>query len=162
MKTAEIQDKKRLFRILAGATADEVAGLAENIRNTYTVTMIKEPAKTLAMIKLREPVKNSLFYIGEMIASEAVVMIDGTKGMAVTMGDDFGKVLNMAIIDAACNSGTFTGTKRLLELEEQQKIRIEKENAMHLNTQVSFHAMDTESLESPPHIRSAEDKEGSS
>lgn len=144
MITAKELDKKRLFRIMAKADAFDIAELADPIRGAHSITVIKDPAKTLAMIKLREPVKNSLFYIGEMIVCEAVVMVDECKGMAVTMGDDFEKVLNMAIIDAACNQGIFTAMERLFQLEEEQQIQIEKENAMHLNTMVQFNVMDTE------------------
>ena len=34
--------------------------------------------------------------------------LDDVVGTAVTIGDDFDKVLNMAVIDAACNKGVFT------------------------------------------------------
>lgn len=137
-------DKKRLFRIMAKASDEEIRELANDIIADHTVMVIKEPAKTLAMIKMREPVKESLFYIGEVIVCEAVVMVDGTRGMAVTMGDHFEKVYHMAVIDAACNQGIFAGEKRLLELEEQQITRKEKENAMHLKTMVNFQSMDSE------------------
>jgi alpha-D-ribose 1-methylphosphonate 5-triphosphate synthase subunit PhnG len=96
------------------------------------------------MIKLREPVKESLFYLGEVMVSEAVVELDGVKGMAVIMGDDAEKVLNMAIIDAACNSGVFEGWSDLLALEREQLEQERRENAMHLQTMVNFRSMDTE------------------
>ena len=64
---------------------------------------MKAPAKTLAMIKLREPVKNSLFYLGEALVCDTVVELGGTKGTAVVLGDDFDKVSSMAVIDAAFN-----------------------------------------------------------
>ena len=96
------------------------------------------------MIKVREPVKESLFYIGEAIVCEAVVEIDGVKGIAVTMGDDFEKVLDMAIIDAAVNKGIFDGMDTLHELERQQTDRVMRENALHLKTMVNFESMDQE------------------
>ena len=137
-------EKKRLFRILAKADDGVVRDLAEEIMDRHSVTVIKEPSKTLAMIQLREPVKESLFYSGEVMVCEAVVLLDGTRGMAVTMGDHFDKVFHMAVIDAACNKGIFHGHERLLALEKEQAIREEKENAMHLKTMVNFTAMDSE------------------
>lgn len=139
-------DKKRLFRIMAKADDEVIKELAEEIMQDYSVTVIKEPSKTLAMIKMREPVKESLFYIGEVIVCEAVVLLEDTKGMAVTMGDHFEKVIHMAVIDAACNKGTFAGEERLLELEKEQIRLVEQENAMHLNTMVKFTSMDTEAV----------------
>ena len=64
--------------------------------------------------------------------------------MAVIMGDDFEKVLDMAIIDAACNKGVFTDEMLLVELEKAQQIRAEKENAMFMQTMVNFTTMTPE------------------
>lgn len=139
-----MMEKKRMFRILSRAQDAQVKELAEEIMGSHTVTVVKGPAKTLAMVKLREPVQESLFYLGEVIVCEAVVTVDGVRGMAVTMGDHFEKVLHMAVIDAACNREIFTGQARLLELEEGQRRQEEKENAMHLNTMVNFRSMDSE------------------
>lgn len=139
-------DKKRLFRIMAKASDEEIRVLAEEIMDRHEITVIKEPVKTLAMIKMREPVKQSLFYIGEVIVCEAVVMVDQGRGMAVTMGDHLTKVYHMAVIDAACNSGIFTGEERLLAMEKRQIEREEKENAMHLNTKVDFNSMNPEAV----------------
>jgi alpha-D-ribose 1-methylphosphonate 5-triphosphate synthase subunit PhnG len=137
-------DKKRLSRILAKAESSVVAELAEKIKRRHSIVMVKEPNKTLAMVKMREPVRESLFYIGEVMVCEAVVELDGTKGIAVAMGDDFEKTLNMAILDAACNKGVFPDEGLLVELENAQVEREQKENAMHLKTMVRFHSIDQE------------------
>ncbi|MFT3952321.1 MAG: phosphonate C-P lyase system protein PhnG [Oscillospiraceae bacterium] len=137
-------DKKRLFRIMAKAERGVILALAEKISRSYAVVVVKEPSKTLAMIKLREPVKSGLFYIGEVIVTEAVVELAGTKGIAVNMGDDFEKTLGMAVIDAACNKGIFADEPALLALEAEQLAYAEKENAMHLKTMVNFNSMDGE------------------
>lgn len=137
-------DKKRLFTIMAKASAGDVASLAEELKARHAVVIVKEPQKTLAMIKMREPVKETLFYIGEALVSEAAVELDGAQGAAVTMGDDLDKTLNMAIIDAACNRGVFRGEAALLELEMLQRLFEMKENAMHMKTMVSFNSMDAE------------------
>jgi len=137
-------EKKRLSKVLAKADGKDIAALSAEIQKTHNPIIIKEPDKTLAMIKMREPVKQSLFYIGEVIVCEAVVEIDGTKGIAVTMGDDAKKTLDMAIIDAAVNKGIFGDMDTLLELEKEQNDRVMRENAMHLKTMVNFESMDQE------------------
>jgi len=137
-------DKKRLTKILARADRQDVAALSADIRKTHCPIVVKEPGKTLAMIKMREPVKQSLFYIGEVIVCEAAVEIDGVRGIAVAMGDDAEKTLDMAIIDAAINKGVFTGMDMLLELERKQIDKVARENAMHLKTMVNFESMDQE------------------
>lgn len=137
-------EKKQLFTILANADQNTVAALAEKLKIEHKIVLIKEPSKTLTMIQMREPVKQSLFYLGEVIVCEAVVELDGVKGIAVTMGDNTEKVLNMAVIDAAFNKGVFTGTDMLLALEAEQKDLIMRENALHLKTMVNFNSMDEE------------------
>ena len=137
-------DKKRLFKIMANAGREEVAQMAEKLKQNHDIVIIKEPSKTLTMIKMREPVKGSLFYIGEVIVTECIVELDGERGMAVTMGDDFEKTLDMSVIDAACNKGVFNDEDNLLELEKNQILKLQRENAMHLKTMVSFNSLDRE------------------
>ena len=137
-------EKKRFFRILGKASRQQVSALAAPYKEKQRITVIKEPAKSLAMIRMREPVKESLFYLGEVIVCEASVLLGQTKGTAVTMGDDFENVMDMAVLDAAVNAGIFQGEDALLILEAAQTAETEKENALYLNTMVSFTAMDAE------------------
>ena len=137
-------EKKRFFRILGRASRQQVSALAAPYKEKQRITVIKEPAKSLAMIRMRAPVKESLFYLGEVIVCEASVLLGQTKGTAVTMGDDFEKVLDMAVLDAAVNAGIFQEEDALLILEAAQTAETEKENALYLNTMVSFTAMDAE------------------
>ena len=65
-------EKKELFRIMAAADGSMLRELAQPLAEKYGVSVVKAPAKTLAMIKLREPVKNSLFYLGEALVCDTV------------------------------------------------------------------------------------------
>lgn len=135
-------DKRRLSKILVRATSSEVRDISDNLKKNYHPTMVNEPGKTLAMIKLRDPVKNGSFYLGEVIVSEATVEIDGVLGLGVAMGDDEEKVVNMAIIDAAINKGIFTEYNRLEQLEAAQDRLEMKQYAINLKTMVNFESMD--------------------
>lgn len=140
-------EKKRLFRILSRAERSDVIRLGQELQQQYPVTIVKKPEKSLTMIRMREPVKKSLFYLGEAIITEAVVTLEGTVGTAVTMGDDFEKTLYMAVIDAAENRGVFAHNDLLLEWEQAQQRRIAQENAMFQKTKVDFHSMDSEAAQ---------------
>ncbi|MDR2715081.1 MAG: phosphonate C-P lyase system protein PhnG [Coriobacteriales bacterium] len=140
----EHMDKKRLSRILARASKADLAVLSAEIQKAHEPLIVKEPGKTLTMIKMREPVKQSLFYLGEVIVCEAIVELDGIKGAAVLMGDDTEKVLDMAIIDAAINKGVFDSMDKLQQLEKEQESLIQRENALHLKTMVNFESIDKE------------------
>lgn len=137
-------EKKRLSRILAKADASLIREYAAEIKAAHETMIIKKPEKSLTMIKMREPVKESLFYLGEVMITEAMVEVEGQKGIAVLMGDQFEKTLDMAVIDAAVNAGVFTHEAELEALEKQQMEKLEKENAMFLKTMVNFHSMDAE------------------
>lgn len=137
-------EKRRISKILARASKEQVKRLADEIKEKYSPVIIKAPEKSLTMIRMREPVQESLFYLGEVIVSEAIVDLDGAKGVAVMMGDDFDKVLDMAVIDAACNKGVFQRYDFLFQLEKEQTLQLEKENALFMQTMVSFHSMDSE------------------
>lgn len=137
-------EKRRISKILARAGKDQVKRLADEIKKDYSPVIVKAPEKSLTMIRMREPVRESLFYLGEVIVSEAIVDLVGAKGVAVLMGDDFDKVLDMAVIDAACNKGVFQRYDILEQLEKEQTLRLEKENALFMQTMVNFHSMDPE------------------
>ena len=92
-------EKKELFRIMAAADGSMLRELAQPLAEKYGVSVVKAPAKTLAMIKLREPVKNSLFYLGEALVCDTVVELGGTKGTAVVLGDDFDKTAVLAALE---------------------------------------------------------------
>lgn len=140
-------EKKRLFQILARADRHDVIALGELYRKNHPVVIIKQPEKSLTMIRMREPVKRSLFYLGEAIVTDATVTMGDTTGTAVTLGDDFEKTLYMAILDAACNKGVFHSEDILLQWEEKQVQQLERENAMFQQTKVDFHTMDGEAHE---------------
>ena len=137
-------EKKRLFKIMSKADRDIIISIAEDIKKKKEIVVVKTPEKVLTMIKMREPVKESLIYLGEVIVTEATVSIDGVNGTAVAMGDDYEKTLGMAIIDAAFNCNLFENEEQFLALEKEQTIKDEKENAMFKKTMVNFHSMDSE------------------
>ena len=133
--------KKRLFQILSNLEEIKVLEYAAEIKEEAEIIIIKNPEKSLAMIKMREPVKSSLFYIGEVIITEAIVLVNNNKGMAVTMGDNYEKTLSMAIIDGAINAGIFRHYNQLVRFEQEIKIEEEKENSLFMKTKVDFHTM---------------------
>lgn len=141
-------NKKELFRIMAAADGSILRELAQPLAAKYGVSMVKEPAKTLAMIKLREPVQNSLFYLGEALVCDAVVELGGTKGTAVVLGDDFDKVRAMAVIDAAFNKKVAETAELITVLERlaaRRQKELELENGLYAKTIVDFQSMDQES-----------------
>lgn len=74
---------------MAAADGSILRELAQPLAEKYGVSVVKA-AKTLAMIKAREPVKTVWFYLGEALVCDTVEL-GGTKGTAVVLGDDLTK-----------------------------------------------------------------------
>lgn len=138
-------NKKELFRIMSKSPRASILELAEAVRSRHEIRIVKQPAKTLVMLKMRETVAGGEFYLGELLACEAMVELDGKRGFALTAGDDFDKVLAMAVIDSAFNAGT-AETGELLEqlavLGKRIALEERKEWGASLKSRVQFNTME--------------------
>lgn len=136
--------KKELFRVLNRATREEVLSISGSLEEKYQIMEIKPAQKALAMIKVREPVANSLFYMGELLCCECMVEINGHKGFAVLSGDDFEKVTAAAAIDGALN-GELAEVPRIVKhleaLEIKQREDRKPMNAQIMKSKVNFSVM---------------------
>jgi alpha-D-ribose 1-methylphosphonate 5-triphosphate synthase subunit PhnG len=142
-------DKITLSRICAYAGSARLASLAEKAAEGREAALLKGPEKTMVLLQVQEPVRHSRFYLGEVLAAYCVVELDGIRGAAVLMGDDFDKARDAAVLDAA-HSGSFPGFAlvegELLRLEEQRKAELAKEAAEIRKTQVSFQSLEDREL----------------
>ncbi|KUO69224.1 MAG: hypothetical protein APF77_03090 [Clostridia bacterium BRH_c25] len=138
-------DKKEMFRIMARSHRDKIIELAGEIEKSHQVVVVKKPAKTLVMLKMLESVANSEYFLGELLACEAMVKIGEKRGMALTAGDDFEKVLAMAVIDAAFNARvdeTHWLTDRLNEMGTLVSSQERKEFGRSLESKVQFRVVE--------------------
>lgn len=119
--------------------------LVKEIEDKYEVKEIESPNNGLVMIKMRETAKNSLFYLGEILVSEAKVFVNGSLGMGIVVGNRPELAYNLAVIDGAYKAGVDEASaweKVLLE-EEGNILKIERrETAKVLKTKVDFTTMD--------------------
>ena len=53
--------KQKLSSIMAGASGEELSAIANQIKADSAVQILKEPQKTLVMVKVRESVKIRYF-----------------------------------------------------------------------------------------------------
>jgi len=138
-------DKKTISAVLAQSPREAVIALAAEISGVRSVVLVKPAEKTLVMLKVREPVKRSLFYLGEVIATECLVEVDGKRGASVLMGDDAEKARAMAVLDAT-HTARFPEWQdlemKIHELNEDARQRRAKEAALHRKTQVRFTIME--------------------
>lgn len=139
-----MMNRRELSAILAGASAQEVEAAAQEIKDTCEIQILKQPQKTLVMVKVRESVKKSLFYLGEILATECMVTVNGKKGASVMAGDNFEKCISAAVIDGFLNDETQDHSKvleQIRKLGEKQKREREKLNRQLRKSKVNFNVM---------------------
>lgn len=137
--------RKRRTKILIRGNRNLSNMLREEIESKYKVSVINEPNYGLVMIKTRETAKNTLFYLGETLVTEATVYVNGKIGLGIVQGDEPELAYNLAVIDGAYNiNAVETVTwKKLLIKEEIEIERVEKiRNNKILETKVKFETMD--------------------
>ena len=136
--------KKEMSAILARASKEELDEIAARIEAECKVEILKEPQKTLVMVKARESIRRSLFYLGEVLETECIVVVNGTKGYSVVAGDNEEQCLAAAIIDAAVNADldqVYGISEKLQQLKTQQEKKRARLNAEILKSKVNFNVM---------------------
>ncbi len=137
-------NRKRRTEILINGSKDLSRTLAAQIEGKYDVKIVEEPNNGLVMIKMREGSKKSLFYLGEVLVTEAKVQIEGQLGIGIVKGIDLDLAYWLAVVDAAYNADLeeIESWEKILE-EEEIKINNEvvKLQSKVLMTKVNFETM---------------------
>ena len=138
-------DKRTLSRISTFTDAETLTSLAEKAAGGRELLFLKRPEKTMVLLSVKEPVKQSQFYLGEMLAVHCIVELSGVRGAAVLSGDDFSKAEAAAVLDAA-HSGGFAEfaivEPELLRLEKEIQRENSRQAAAVKETQVRFHVLE--------------------
>ncbi|WP_040984273.1 phosphonate C-P lyase system protein PhnG [Oceanobacillus jeddahense] len=119
--------------------------LAEIVTGNYKYLEIKAPHYGLTMIKMRETAKKSLFYLGEVLVTEAKVEINRTIGLGIVIGMEEELAKHLAIIDAAYRADlpeTVAWKEKLKAAAERNNQQKVKEQVDILKTKVNFETME--------------------
>lgn len=138
-------NRKQRTRILVRDESGLSSILSRQIEKNYEITVVEKPHLCLVMAKVRESVNKSLFYLGEVLASEARVQIDGTLGFGIVEGDNKQKALELAIIDAAINlelDETKNWDSLLIDVQKAVDKNISKEFVVVEKSRVKFNIME--------------------
>ncbi len=140
-------NRKKRTELLIKDRSGLASDLAEEIRLRYPVVEVKPPQEGLTMIKLREQARNTLFYLGEILITEAKVRINGHSGLGLVCGNNSRLAADLAVIDAACNGRLPESERweeRLITAWKEIVEREEEENGKILETKVNFASMQEE------------------
>ncbi|MBC8061934.1 MAG: phosphonate C-P lyase system protein PhnG [Clostridiaceae bacterium] len=139
-------NRKRRTEILIKGSSKIAKKLSLEIEEKYIVKVVEEPNYGLVMVKIREAAKKSLFYIGEVLVTEAKVLIEGKLGIGIVSGNKTELAYCLGVIDAAYNAAleeTKSWEKILFCEEIKIKEDSKKREAKILMTKVNFENMNS-------------------
>jgi len=138
--------RNRRTKILIDGKPEIAQKISQDLCAQYKVVALEEPNEGLVMVRMRETAQNTLFNLGEVLVTEAKVMINDSIGIGIVEGHRSDLARDLAIIDAAWTAG-------LPECEKWEALLLAEENAIILrrlaesrsilDTRVRFETMDT-------------------
>lgn len=137
----------RFSRIIGKCPRELVCDLVHPIMGKYEMQVLRNPATTLVMVQMRETVAGDRFYLGELLASEIMVQLAGSKGFALLAGDDLDRALCAAALDALRRSSLPEWEpvyQALSEAEQQIEGAAQQEMRRHAASHVQFNTLDTD------------------
>lgn len=140
-------DRKRRTEILIKGDRKLSKDISEFIKQKYKVKIISSANQALVMVKARESAMQSLFFLGEVLVTEAKVQIDGATGIGLVKGFDENLAYDLAVIDSAFKANLIEKDlweERLCNEEVKIKQYELKEEQRILKTKVDFSTMDVE------------------
>jgi alpha-D-ribose 1-methylphosphonate 5-triphosphate synthase subunit PhnG len=138
-------NRARRTRILVQATRELSRDLAEEVLRSHEVQELESPDHGLVMAKIRESARASLFYLGDVLITEAKVRIGEAVGIGLVAGDAPEQAKDLAVIDAAYNASlplTLAWERRLVAEEAVVESEERSGEARIQRTLVSFESMD--------------------
>jgi len=88
--------------LLAVADPDELVSLADALlAHGVRLEVLRAPEVGCVSTQVVDPVVGERFLLGDVLACEAEVTLDGVRGWAMRVGDDRAAVLAAAVCDAA-------------------------------------------------------------
>ena len=137
--------RRRRTRILVLGPASLRRAWADEIRALHTVETLEPARAGLVMTQVRESARRGLFFLGEVLVTEAKVRVAGVPGLGLLRGWDEAGAADLAVIDAAERAGLTLPTpwyNRLLDAETALEAARARERAAVEATRVDFQTMD--------------------
>jgi len=139
--------RNRRTTILINGKREVSRQISNEISTHYPIVQLEESNEGLVMVRMRESAQNSLFNLGEVLITEAKVMINNSIGIGIVEGHRSDMAQDLAVIDAAwvARLPECDRWETLLLAEEKAIIaRRNPETRSVLDTRVRFETMDTE------------------
>jgi alpha-D-ribose 1-methylphosphonate 5-triphosphate synthase subunit PhnG len=105
--------------VTAEAELEAVRSMAEAVAGRFSVRLLRPPEPAMVMVRHREPLENTPFYLGEAYVTECEVEVDGRPGYGCVLGPSEERALCAAIVDAVMGTAHPFAAELQPLLEEQ-------------------------------------------
>ena len=136
-------------KILINMNLEKLEKIYSMIKDTSSISIIKEPNLATVMVRANESVKNTTFNLGEILATECSVKVDESLGYGIVSENNNKKAIYLAVIDAVLhsNNSKFDELKNYINKSVyEENLRYEQEIIDEFSlinkTKVQFNAMD--------------------
>lgn len=131
--------------ILCECALEPLKQLVAALEGSVEIAMLKEPAICMVMIKAEDSVEFQPFYLGEALATECEMLVNGVRGIGICLGDEPVRSYCMAFIDAYTQMPG-ADMPRVNQFLTEQADAIERavmlENELIMRTKVDFKLME--------------------
>ena len=136
-------------KILINMNLEKLEKIYSMIKDTSSISIIKEPNLATVMVRANESVKNTTFNLGEILVTECSVKVDESLGYGIVSENNNKKAIYLAVIDAVLhsNNSKFDKLKNYINKSVyEENLRYEQEIIDEFSlinkTKVQFNAMD--------------------
>ena len=103
-----MRSQSEYLTILSRADAERLKAMADEVLAALGGIKVVENRTGLIMTPCRDTAGGEAFHLGEVLASEAKIEVDGVTGYGVCLGRDNEQSLAIAVLDAAAQLGRCT------------------------------------------------------
>jgi alpha-D-ribose 1-methylphosphonate 5-triphosphate synthase subunit PhnG len=91
--------------VLAECPLERLQAFVTDLESRHTITLVRDPALCLTMVKAEDSLEKQPFYLGEALTSECEVHVDGRAGYGLCLGEEPVRVYCLAVLDALLHGG---------------------------------------------------------
>jgi phosphonate C-P lyase system protein PhnG len=124
--------KSKVFETLMQGDPEDLAVLAEQLREKIPHQVLKAPTQELVMFQMEESVEKVDFNVGEILVTSAEVRVKDAIGYAMVMAADGAKALDCALLMGIYEAGlpeaqSVAELVELLDRKRRDALRMERE-----------------------------------
>jgi alpha-D-ribose 1-methylphosphonate 5-triphosphate synthase subunit PhnG len=115
------------------------------LEETVELKLVKEPAICMTMVQAEDSVEFQPFYLGEALTTECELLVNGTRGIGICLGDEPVRAYCIAFMDAYTQLKDVNMQPVIDFLSQQSAIiahNAKVENDLILRTKVDFKLME--------------------